>query len=222
MYVHESVWTHCLWVHEQNQSRQEWGRSRNGWNSSIYAQRMLVQAGRDSHTHTHTHTLTSPQTGCFHLKHICAKADAATSAKMWCTYKGITPLRTHQQTHTYSENLKCFGGGPHFSAHFAYDLCSVILMGFIFAVRATLYSYVLYLLEPLNASVDTFWVLIEFRKQNTPGCGSPINNLFSIIKKSKYDNGLFCQTVNNAVCTKKPLWHFFIPTLWKETRLYKS
>lgn len=54
MHVRESVLTHCLWV-QLSQSWQGWGRSRNGWNSSIYAQRMLVQAGRNSHTlHTHT------------------------------------------------------------------------------------------------------------------------------------------------------------------------
>lgn len=66
MHVHDSALTHCLWGHEESQSWQGWGHSRTGWNSSIYAQRMLVQVGRDSHTRT----LTSPQTGCCHLKHI--------------------------------------------------------------------------------------------------------------------------------------------------------
>lgn len=51
--------THCLLPHERTQSWLGWGHSRNGWNSSIYVQRMLVKARRESHTHTLVLTLCS-------------------------------------------------------------------------------------------------------------------------------------------------------------------
>lgn len=54
MRVH-AAWTHCLWVHEESQSWQGWGHSRSGWNSSIYAQRTLVQAGGGGEIVTRTH-----------------------------------------------------------------------------------------------------------------------------------------------------------------------